>query len=147
MTSETEASALALVVGRLYRRLRTGDGELSHGLFSALATVTKYGPVRLATLAQRESVSAPSATRLVTELENQGLVEREMDPADGRAVLIRATPAGKEIIESARSARAAIMKELLDGLGADDHEALVAALPVLERLAEVAWPPIGPTVG
>jgi DNA-binding MarR family transcriptional regulator len=145
MTSEAEATALALAVGRLYRRLRTGDGELSHGLFSALATVTKYGPIRLAVLATRESVSAPSATRLVTELENQGLVEREMDPADGRAVLIRATPAGREIIQSARSARVAIMSELLDGLDAEDYESLSAALPALERLAEVAWPAISPS--
>lgn len=144
MTSEAEATALALAVGRLYRRLRTGDGELSHGLFSALATATKYGPIRLAEVAQRESVSAPSATRLVTELENQGLVEREMDPADGRAVLIRATPAGREIIDSARSARVAIMSELLDGLDSTDHDALTAALPALERLAEVAWPPLRP---
>lgn len=145
MTSEAEATALALAVGRLYRRLRTGDGELSHGLFSALATVSKYGPIRLAVLAARESVSAPSATRLVTELESQGLVEREVDPADGRAVLIRATPAGREIIDSARSARVEIMNELLEGLDPDDYAALVAALPALERLAEVAWPAIAPT--
>jgi len=144
MTSEAEATALALAVGRLYRRLRTGDGELSHGLFSALAMISKYGPVRLATLAQRESISAPSTTRLVTELENQGLVEREDDPADGRAVLIRATPAGKEIIDSARSARVEIMSELLEGLDSNDHAALIAALPALDRLAEVAWPAIAP---
>jgi DNA-binding MarR family transcriptional regulator len=141
MTSHPEVTGrLALVVGRLYRRLRTGDGELSHGLFSALATTSKFGPIRLAELAQRELVSAPSITRLVTELESQGLVEREVDPADGRAFLINATAAGHEIIQSARSARAAIIAELLDGLDGEDYEALLAALPALERLADAAWP-------
>lgn len=142
MTSDPDVTGrLALVVGRLYRRLRTGDGELSHGLFSALATVSKWGPIRLADLAQREGVSAPSITRLVAELETQGLVERAVDPGDGRAFLIEATPSGLEIIRSAGSARAAIIAELLDGLDPADYETVIAALPSLERLADAAWPP------
>lgn len=142
MTSDPDVTGrLALVVGRLYRRLRTGDGELSHGLFSALATVSKWGPIRLADLAQREGVSAPSITRLVAELETQGLVERAVDPGDGRAFLIKATPSGLEIIRSAGSARAAIIAELLDGLDPADYETVIAALPSLERLADAAWPP------
>jgi DNA-binding MarR family transcriptional regulator len=132
---------LALSIGRLSRRLRAAGGGLSHGLLSALATIAKQGPIRLADLAQRELVSAPSATRLVTELEAKGLVTRTVDPADGRAFLIEATGAGAQTILQARSARAELVAELLGQLNRADAAAIAAALPALEAMAEDAWPP------
>ncbi|MCU1578526.1 MAG: transcriptional regulator, MarR family [Rhodoglobus sp.] len=132
---------LALSIGRLSRRLRAAGGGLSHGLLSALATIGKQGPIRLADLAQRELVSAPSATRLVTELEARGLVSRAVDPADGRAFLIEATEAGIETIIQARSARAELVADLFGQLDRADAAALAAALPALEAMAAEPWPP------
>jgi len=139
MTSAEFSGRMALTVGRLYRRMRTVDGGLSHGLLSALATTITHGPLRLAELAERELISAPSATRLIAELETQGYVRRRVDPADGRAFLIEATETGLETIQLARSARASIMAELLDSLDPTDAAAVVAALPALERMAATAW--------
>jgi DNA-binding MarR family transcriptional regulator len=125
---------LAFATGRLNRRLRSAGGGLSHGLLSALATVSKQGPLRLAELAQLETVSAPSTTRLVAELESQGFVTRETDPADGRAILISITPAGIETIASARAARAAMIAELFERLEPHEVAAITAALPALEKM-------------
>ena len=124
---------LAIVTGRLNRRLRTASGQLSHGLLSALATISKQGPVRLAELAQLESVSAPSTTRLVAELESKGLVSRESDPEDGRAVLISITPAGDRAVAVARAARAEMVAELFEGLEPGEIAAIAAAVPALEK--------------
>lgn len=135
MSDNDIAARLALSVGRLSRRLRAAGGGLSHGLLSALATIGKRGPIRPAEVAQLELVSAPSATRLVTELESRGLVERSSDPTDGRAFLIQVTPKGAETILQARSARAALVADLMTHLGPEDQAALVAALPALESLA------------
>jgi DNA-binding MarR family transcriptional regulator len=140
MTDAEVAARLALSLGRISRRLRAAGGDLSHGLLSALATIGKRGPIRLADLAQRELVSAPSATRLVTELEARGLVTRTVDPADGRAFLIETTEAGAQTILQARSARAELVAELLGQLNRADAAALAAALPALEAIAEDAWP-------
>ena len=90
----TDAERLALVVGRLNRRMQAATGGLSHGLLSTLAVVAKHGPLRLSDLAQLESVSAPSMTRTIAELESRGYVVRRADPVDGRAVLIAAAEAG-----------------------------------------------------
>jgi DNA-binding MarR family transcriptional regulator len=132
---------LALSLSRLSRRLRVAGGDLSHGLLSALATIGKRGPIRLADLAQFELVSAPSATRLVTELEARGLVARSSDPTDGRAFLIEASATGMAAILEARSARAALVADLMGHLHANDRAALVAALPAIEAIAEEAWAP------
>jgi DNA-binding MarR family transcriptional regulator len=125
---------LAFATGRLNRRLRSAGGGLSHGLLSALATVSKQGPLRLAELAQLESVSAPSTTRLVAELEGKGLVTRATDPDDGRAILISITPLGIETIAAARAARAAMIAELFESLEPHEVAAITAALPALEKM-------------
>src|SRR6185437_9373656 len=102
-TPSTDAERLALVVGRLNRRLQAATGGLSHGLLSAMAVIAKRGPLRLSDLAQLEGVSAPSMTRTVAELEVRGYVVRRPDPLDGRAVLVAAAEAGTAAILDART--------------------------------------------
>ena len=132
----TDAERLALVAGRLNRRLQAATGGLSHGLLSAMAVIAKRGPLRLSDLAQIEGVSAPSMTRTVAELEVRGYVTRSPDPVDGRAVLISAAEAGTAAILDARATRAQLVSELLATLNTVDAAAISAALPALERLTD-----------
>lgn len=139
--NETEiASRLALVIGRLNRRMITGGTGLSHGLLSALSSLVKLGPLRLGDLAAKERVAAATVTRVVASLEGKGLATRTADPTDGRSFVIDATPAGAELILRARSARAELIAHLVQSLDPADAELLVTALPVLEKLvtAELA---------
>jgi DNA-binding MarR family transcriptional regulator len=133
---DTVAARLAYVVGRFNRHLTPASGGLSHGLLTALASVAKNGPLRLAELAQIEAVSAPGATRIVAELESRGLVARDGDPADGRAVLITVTQAGADAILRARAARALVIARLLEELSASERATVEAALPALEKVLE-----------
>lgn len=132
--STDTAARLAFVVGRFNRRLRSATGGLSHGLLSALASVTKHGPIRLAELAQVESVSAPSITRMIAELETRGLVARKPDPGDGRAVLIEVTTDGAHAVLQARAARADVASGMLDELDDDEVASIMSAMPALERM-------------
>ncbi|MEO6533119.1 MAG: MarR family transcriptional regulator [Pseudolysinimonas sp.] len=132
----TDAERLALVMGRLNRRLQAATGGLSHGLLSAMAMIAKRGPLRLSDLAQLEGVSAPSMTRTVAELETRGYVVRSPDPVDGRAVLVAAADAGTAAILDARTTRAQLVAELLATLDDTDAAAITAALPALERLTD-----------
>ncbi|HEY4226016.1 MAG TPA: MarR family transcriptional regulator [Pseudolysinimonas sp.] len=132
----TEAERLTLAVGRLNRRLQAATGGLSHGLLSAMAVISKRGPLRLSDLAQFEGVAAPSMTRTVAELEARGYVVRRQDPDDGRAVLVEAAEAGTAAVLDARTTRAQLVSELLAGLDEKDAAAIAAALPALERLTD-----------
>jgi DNA-binding MarR family transcriptional regulator len=127
---------LAFVVGRLNRRLASATGGLSHGLLSALATVAKRGPVRLADLAQTEMVSAPSITRVVAELEARGLITRRIDEDDRRAFRIEVTQAGMDAVLRARAARSRVVADLLADLSPAEVAAIAAALPALEGVLE-----------
>jgi DNA-binding MarR family transcriptional regulator len=125
---------LAFVIGRLNRRLASATGGLSHGLLSALATVAKRGPIRLADLAQTEMVSAPSITRVVAELEARGLVTRSVDEEDRRAFRIEVTDAGMDAVLRARAARSRVVADLLADLSSAEVASIAAALPALERV-------------
>ena len=134
----SNAERLALVMGRLNRRLQAATGGLSHGLLSAMAVIAKHGPLRLSDLAQLEGVSAPTMTRTVSELEARGFVLRSPDPVDGRAVLVAAADAGTAAVLDARTTRAQLVAELLATLDGPDAAAIAAALPALERLTDPA---------
>lgn len=122
--------------------MRTAKGGLSHGMLSALVSVERNGPLRLADLAQIELISAPSVTRVVAELEFQSLVSRTADPEDGRASLIEVTDAGQQALVLAKVAREEIMSELLGSLDEAGIASITAALPAFERM--VQFPGIQP---
>lgn len=130
------AARLTLVLGRLNRRMVAGGQGLSHGVLSALASIVRFGPLRLGDLAQRERIGAPATSRIVARLESDKLVLREGDPADGRAVVIAATPAGVELVRRARTARTEVIAELLQSLDEQQLDSLRGALPALERLID-----------
>src|SRR4051794_41615592 len=100
MTSPTLAHAdaaarLRVAIVRVSRHLRqTTAGDLTLSQWSALGTIETRGPIRIGDLADREGVSAATATRLVAALEQQRLVARTADPSDGRSWRVSPTPPG-----------------------------------------------------
>ncbi|RFA09857.1 hypothetical protein B7R54_12075 [Subtercola boreus] len=129
------AERLLLAISRLNRRIRPVGDELSNGVLSALSSVNAAGPLRPSDLARLENVAAPTMTRIVADLENRGLVEREPDPADGRSFLLRASESGVEAVAKARLARTNRVLQLLSDQSDDDIGTLAQALPALEAAA------------
>jgi len=138
--SELDRAALAdrlhSVAIHLLRRVRRGDDAagLSAPRLSALSVVIYRGPISLTELAKAESVTAPTMTRLVQALVKAGLVEKSVDASDNRAVLLRATTAGRETLDLARARRLAAIEELLSRLDAGDAASVERAVSVLEPL-------------
>lgn len=129
------AARLRLVVGRLSRRIRIDGRESLPPLqLSALVTVEERGPLRLSELARREGVSVPTMSRVLTALDEQGLVVRMPDPLDARGVLVRLSEAGEQRLAQVRSHRTALVARRLERLDAAQRASLVAALPALEAL-------------
>jgi DNA-binding MarR family transcriptional regulator len=139
--SATLPEQLELSVTRLAHVLLRGGGSgLSRTAASVLHRLASAGPQRITELATWESIAQPSATALVGRLETQGLVTRAADPADGRAVLVSITPAGKAVLRERRAARASALRSRLAMLDEAERAALAAAVPLLERLADAPAP-------
>ncbi|MCG8407192.1 MAG: MarR family transcriptional regulator [Phycisphaerales bacterium] len=120
----------------LLRRLRRVDeaSGLSAPKLSALSVVVFAGPIRLGDLAAAEQIRPPSMTRIVQQLESQGVVRREPDPGDGRATRIAATPKGHRLLKQGRGRRVNLLVEWLGGLDTADIHKLEKGLVVLEQL-------------
>ena len=129
------AARLRLAVGRRHRRNRIADhASLPPLQLSALVTVEEHGPLRLSELARREAVTAPTMSRVLAALDEQGLVVRAPDPQDARGVLITLSAEGAVRLGETRNHRTALIARRLARL--DDHQrrALATALPALEAL-------------
>jgi DNA-binding MarR family transcriptional regulator len=133
---QTELAArLRLVVGRLHRRIRIDGRESIPPLqLSALVTVEQHGPLRLSELARREAVTAPTMSRVLAALDEQGLVIRTPDPHDARGVRIVLSEEGAARIAEVRSHRTALVARRLARLDDEERERIAAALPALEAL-------------
>jgi DNA-binding MarR family transcriptional regulator len=138
-TISAEDQAIATGFERFYELLRrlTPRSELSLTAASTLRRLERSGPHRLCELHAPEGVSQPAMTQLVTRLEKEGLARRGSDPADGRAVVVTITEAGREAVARRREGRTRALSALLEQLPAEDHAAIMAALPALDKLRDL----------
>jgi DNA-binding MarR family transcriptional regulator len=132
------AARLRMAIARLFRRIeRTRAGAaLTPSETTILSVVVRQGPLRLTDLAASEGMNPTMLSRLVRDLEGDGLVQRKTDRVDRRAARVEATPAGRRLHERIRNERSDTLSAALALLPEDERRALGAGLPVLEALAD-----------
>lgn len=130
------AAHLRVVIARTARRMRQEAGAGSPSKIAALVTLERHGPMSPSDLAAHEQIQRPTATRLIARLEEDGVVERSSDPADGRRTLIALSPAGHALLGESRTRKDAYLAERLRGLDEDERDTLERAAQILERLLE-----------
>jgi DNA-binding MarR family transcriptional regulator len=131
------ATRLRLAVTRTARRLRQeGTVGFSPSQGSMLATIERHGPLTPSELAQRERVQRPTVTRMLARLEDDGIVQRAADLADGRSFLVSLTPHGRELLAEVRTRKDAYLAQRLQALSDEERAALDRAADVLEHLLE-----------
>jgi DNA-binding MarR family transcriptional regulator len=137
------------VMREIDRRLRQDHG-LSLADYGVLITlVTAPGlRLRMSSLGAQRMLTPSGITRVVIRLEERGLVQREPDPADGRAAFAVLSKPGLEALRRAQVIHHATVRELYVG------RLTQRELDRLARLFEKAlpgvvsapvWPP--PSVG
>jgi DNA-binding MarR family transcriptional regulator len=133
------ASALQVSIGLVLRRLRQArpEGELTTPESAALARLDRGGPTTSSALAKLEQISPQSMGATLGALEARGLVERRPDPGDGRRIVLSATHAGLKALRRRRNARTEqLAQALASGFTRQELDELMAAAPLLERLAQ-----------
>jgi DNA-binding MarR family transcriptional regulator len=125
---------------RLLRRLRKSDVAmgLSAPKSSALSVLVFGGPQTLKDLAAAEQVRAPTMSRLVAEMEAEGLATKTEVADDRRALKIAATAKGRALLEAGRERRLQVLTKQVEGLSADERTLLARAAEILVRLNEAS---------
>jgi len=139
-----EATDLFLALGGVVKRLRHNPLPHQDALHAALhgaapaprhvtallqvASETRIG---VSDLADRLGVSLATASQLVTELAEWGLVERSTDDADRRRTFVTVAPAHQETISVLIESRLRPVERTLHRLEPDERAAMKRALVVL----------------
>jgi DNA-binding MarR family transcriptional regulator len=136
------ANGLRISVSRLARRLRVeragglAESGLSDTQITALAVLERQTAMTPGELAEHEKVQPPSMTRVITALEDRGLVRRAPHPTDRRQVVLTVTDEGKSLVNHFRQRRDAWLAMRLRELTPRERTTLRAAGPILEKLSQ-----------
>jgi len=135
----TVASELKSSVALLVRRLRA-EASFPYTQIVVLGRLDREGPRSVSDLASAEHMRPQSMAQTIKEMEADGLVSRRPDPDDGRRSLVELTSDGLERLEAERRDRLGWLAAAIAELETPEREALVAALPVIHRIAESEAP-------
>ncbi len=122
---------------RLNRRVRQTRpvGDLTATQLSALTSLQLAGALTPGELADIERVRPPTMSKIISKLEERGLVQRSPHPSDGRQVILAATPRGREVVAALDRVREEWLAQRLAELPAADRDILRRAAEILRRLA------------
>ena len=130
----TLASDLVVQASRLTRAVRR---EVEHPAGArTLSLLDEHGPSGVTALAAADRCSQPTMTATVKALQEQGLVDREPHPTDGRAHVVVLTDAGRAELARIRRANAALVTARL----AETHhtaEDVATAVAVLRDVLDL----------
>ena len=141
LMSKTDPLALAdrlhSAAIRLLRRVRVADAEigLSPPKLSALSVLAFGGPTSLTGLARAEQVSAPTMSKLVADLEAEGLAAKRADKLDARGLRIEVTAKGRALMEEGRRKRLAILRKRLSAFSPAELKTLAEAAELMLRVS------------
>lgn len=134
-----DPAQLADLLQRLTRRLRRSQAErlsplgLTPAQERALRWITRSDePPRMAELADRLGIVPRSLTTVIDALEEAGLVRREVDPRNRRAILLYLTDRGAAVRDELREARRRAAEDLFAPLGEADRKVLTDLLQRLD---------------
>ncbi|PWI45058.1 MarR family transcriptional regulator [Streptomyces sp. ICBB 8177] len=139
--------ALSLLHGRIEahieRALQSGH-DLSVREYSLLDVLSRQhndegGHLRMNQVADAVVLSQSATTRLVTRLEDRGLLSRYLCPTDRRGIYTDVTDAGLFLLAEARPTHDAALREALDRANGDPRlTPLVAAVEKLDGGSKVS---------
>jgi DNA-binding MarR family transcriptional regulator len=130
------AAALPQRVARLSRLLyRHSTRELSRTEAGVLSTLSDQRR-RITELAEMEGLAQPTVTVLVGKMEERGLVSRERDTSDGRAVLVDITDEGRAALDRLRAQYREVLGERMASMSPKEVAAMRAASETLGALID-----------
>ena len=110
-----------------------GEG-ISRYHFEVVKTLDNYGTMHVTEIGEMLLISKPQMTRLIDELIDLGMVERQPDEIDRRKINIHITQKGFEILEKCRDTITGIIKTRLAPLPEKD---LIELSEALKKVVEI----------
>ena len=136
---EVAVTELLSVTGQLTRRLRavSNTRELTWSQVAIMARLEEAGPLTTADLARAESVKPQSMGGTLAAMEEEGLVERQPHPTDGRQILYALTDEGREAKRKVSLAKREWLLAAITQLSRAEQKTLLAAVDIIRRFGNL----------
>ncbi|ADB33142.1 transcriptional regulator, MarR family [Kribbella flavida DSM 17836] len=85
---------------------------LRRGTASPLFVLHRAGPLRVSQLAEELGLDRTTVTRHLDELESRGLVDRQPDERDRRAMVVTLTPMAQGFLDDLRARNRALIRRI-----------------------------------
>ena len=109
-------------------RIRSrGFPDVQPSFTSVLVHIDTEG-TRIGVVARRLHVTRQGASQAIQQIEKLGFIEREADPSDRRATIVRHTAQGRRLLLTAIEAMLEIEREYQEVLGAKGFDTLIRQL-------------------
>jgi DNA-binding MarR family transcriptional regulator len=114
-------------------RLRTTFG-ITLPRFDLMAQLERHPDgLRMGELSKRMMVTGGNVTGIAAQLEGEGLVARVPDPQDGRAFVVKLTPAGRAAFAEMAAVHEGWVAELFQDIPAADKARMIALLDSMKQ--------------
>lgn len=110
--------------------------DINEQQWRVIRVLGEAGEIDASELAARAMVLAPSLTRMLKTLKTRKLIAVRKDKADGRRVLVSATPVAQSLIADVSPESAAIYRQIEAQFGKAQLEALLDLLEAVAMLQE-----------
>jgi len=137
------AAELTAVVGRFRRQLRRSvgrgfeSGRLTESQAELLRLVGRQPGISVSVAAAELGLVPNTASTLVSKLASDGLLVRTVDAADRRVGRLRLTESAQQAVDASRTARRALLSEVLGELDESQIVALTGGLEVLDNMTRM----------
>jgi DNA-binding MarR family transcriptional regulator len=122
------------------RRAAAAGVVISQPGFQLLRRIQEEDGIQIGELARLTEMDPAATGRQIGQLEADGLVTRNKDSDDGRAVLVRVTPAGAEVRRRLSLVAERHMSDVLSDWSDTDQRCLADLLPrLVDGLRQVAY--------
>ena len=104
--------------------------------FRTLAVLMELADLTVNELARHSSIERSALSRLLDQLEEEGLIVRRQKSADKRALAIRITEAGRAAYRTMRPVRREVLRRATDGIAPEDVQLMLSVVQRMLRNLE-----------
>ena len=129
-------TASRLLVAVSARSLAAAEERVTLPQFRMLVVLAGRRELNLAALAEALAVNPSTALRMVDRLCAAKLVTRRVNPASRREVVLRLTPAGRQVVDDVTARRRQEIARIVQRLAPRQRTALVRALRTFAKAGD-----------
>lgn len=138
-------TASRLLVAVSARSLTAVEEQVTLPQFRMLVVLATHGEMKLVTLAGRLTVNSSTAMRMVDRLAAAGLIDRQVNPANRREIVLCLTESGRRIVDDVTARRRRDIAAIVTRMPAEQRSGLVTALRAFTNAGDE--PSVGEATG